>query len=83
MSPDAAARAERQSSKRRKVSPFDGTITVLWISVVLTVSLAGLRQKSPQEIKVLMTPGLLLAFYGLALLARKVGGKFGRVKQRA
>jgi polyferredoxin len=83
LSPDAAARAERQSSKRRKASSFDATITLLWISVVLTISLAGLRQKSPQEIKVLMTPGLLLALYGLALIARKVGGKFGRVKQRA
>jgi hypothetical protein len=80
MSPEAAARAERQTSKRRKLSPFDATITLLWISVVLTVSLAGLRQNSPQEIKVLMTPGLLLAFYGLALIARKAWGRYGRGK---
>jgi polyferredoxin len=83
MSPEAVARAERQTFKRRKLSPFDATITLLWISVVLTVSLAGMRQNSPQEIKVLMTPGLLLAFYGLALIARKAWGKYGPVKQRA
>jgi hypothetical protein len=48
------------------------------VSVVLTFSLAGLRQNSPQAIKVLMTPGLLLAFYGLALIARKGWDKFGK-----
>jgi hypothetical protein len=53
------------------------------VSVVLTFSLAGLRQNSPQAIKVLMTPGLLLAFYGLALMAGKVWAKYGGVKQQA
>jgi polyferredoxin len=77
MSPEAAALAERQTSKRRKLSPFDAIITLLWISVVLTVSLAGLRQNAPQEIKVLMTPGLLLAFYGLALIARRAWASMG------
>ena len=34
------------------------------------------------KIKMLMTPGLLLAFYGLALIARKALSKYGRVKQQ-
>ena len=82
LSPESVARAERQTSKRRKLSAFDAIITLLWVSVVLTVSVAGLRQNSPQEIKVLVTPGLLLVFYGLALMARKVWGKFGEAKQK-
>jgi polyferredoxin len=75
MSPEAAARAERQTSKRRKLSAFDAIVALLWMTVVLTVSLAGLRDNSPQEIKVLMTPGLLLIFYGLALLGQKFWGR--------
>lgn len=72
MSPEAAARAERQTLKRRRLSAFDVIIAALWMSVVLSFSFAGLREDSPQEIKVLMTPGLLLIFYGLALLGRKL-----------
>jgi polyferredoxin len=83
ISPEAAVRAERQTSKRRKLSAFDAIIALLWMSVVLAFSVAGLRQNSPQAIKVLMTPGLLLAFYSLALIARKAWGKYGRVKQQA
>ena len=83
MSPEAAARAERQTSKRRKLSAFDAIIVLLWASVVLTFSVAGLRQNAPQEMKVLMTPGLLLAFYGLALLAKKAWNKVGGVRQQA
>jgi hypothetical protein len=83
MSPEAAVRAERQTSKRRKLSAFDVVIALLWMSVVLAFSVAGLRQNAPQAIKVLMTPGLLLVFYGLALLAREAWRKYGRVKQRA
>lgn len=83
MSLEAAARAERQTTKRRKLSAFDAIIALLWISVVLTFSLAGLRQNSPQAIKVLMTPGLLLAIYGLALTAGNVWNKNGGVKKQA
>jgi hypothetical protein len=43
--------------------------------MVLTVSFAGLQGSSPQEIKVLMTPGLLLIFYGAALLGKKLWEK--------
>jgi hypothetical protein len=80
MSPKAAARAERQTAKRRKISAFDVIIAVLWMSVVLGVSFAGLRENSPQEIKVLMTPGLLLIFYGLVLLGQRIWEK-GRQAQ--
>jgi hypothetical protein len=80
MSPQAATRAERQTYRRRKLSAFDAIIVLLWVSVVLTFWLAGLRQNAPQTVKVLMTPGLLLAFYGLALIARKVWDRFSREK---
>jgi ferredoxin-type protein NapH len=80
MSSEAATRAGRQTSKRRKISAFDVIIALLWIGVVLAFSAAGLRQNSPQAIKALMTPGLLLAFYGLALIARRVWLKYKRVK---
>jgi len=72
MPSEAAGRAKRQTSKRRKLSVFDVIIAMLWMSVVLTVSFAGLSQNPPQEIKVLMTPGMLLIFYGLALLGRRL-----------
>jgi polyferredoxin len=75
MSPEAAARAVRQTAKRRKISAFDAIIAVLWIGVVLGVSVAGLRDNSPQEIKVLMTPGLLLILYALALLGQRIWEK--------
>ena len=55
-------------------------IAVLWMSVVLGVSFAGLRENSPQEIKVLMTPGLLLIFYALVLLGQRIWEK-GRQAQ--
>jgi len=76
MTPEAAIRAERLTSKRRTLSAFDAIIALLWIGVVLTFTFAGLRQNAPQAIKALMTPGLLLVFYGLALIARKVWVKF-------
>ena len=83
MSPEAMVRAERQTFKRRKLSAFDAIIALLWVSVVLAFSFAGLRQNAPQAIKVLMTPGLLLVFYGLALIAKQAWGKYGRAKQQA
>ena len=83
MSPEAATRANRLTIKRRKFSAFDAIIALLWIGVVLAFSIAGLRQNSPQAIKALMTPGLLLVFYGLALIGRKAWNKYGRVKQPA
>jgi polyferredoxin len=83
MSPEAAIRAERQTAKRRRLSAFDAIITLLWIGVVLTFSFAGLRQNAPQAIKAIMTPGLLLVFYGLALMARKIWTKYRPMNQPA
>jgi tryptophan-rich sensory protein len=83
LSTDAAARAERVSLKRRRLSAFDVAIAVLWIGVVLSINLAGVRQNTPQEIKVLMTPGLLLIIYGLALIAQKAWSRLGEREQEA
>jgi ferredoxin len=82
-SPEAMVGVERQTAKRRKPSAFDTIIALLWIGVVLTFSFAGLRQNAPQTIKALMTPGLLLVFYGLALIARKVWHKYSAMKRPA
>jgi hypothetical protein len=70
------------ASKRRKLSAFDVIIASLWIGVVLAFSIAGLQQYTPQEVKVLMTPGLLLVFYGLALITRKAWDTYERLKQK-
>jgi len=76
LSAEAAARAERSSLKRRKLSAFDVAIAVLWISTSVGVTLAGFNQNAPQEMRVLMTPGLLLVFYGLVWLGQKTWSKF-------
>jgi polyferredoxin len=81
MSLRAATNAKRISAKRRKLSKFDIAIALLWVSVVLTFSATGLRQNAPQEIKVIMTPGLLLILYGLALIAQRMWNKLRVVKQ--
>ena len=62
---DAAIRAERSTLKRRKISAFDVSITVIWVSVSLFFFFSGARATSPQEIKVFMSVGLLLIVYGL------------------
>jgi membrane protein DedA with SNARE-associated domain len=62
---DVAMRVERATLKRRKFSAFDGTIIVIWISVSLFFFFSGGRATSPQEIKVVMSVGLLLIVYGL------------------
>jgi polyferredoxin len=80
MCAESANRASQQTAKRRTLSAFDVIIAVLWIGVVLGFSVAGLRQNSPQAIKALMTPGLLLVFYGLALIARKLWDRYGSMK---
>jgi polyferredoxin len=70
LSADAASRAEKASLKRRQLSAFDITITVLWIGVTLFFTFTA-RQGAPQEIKVTMAAGLLLAIYGVVLLVQK------------
>ena len=72
VSVDAGNRAEQFSLKRRKISSFDIAIMVLWISVILFINVAGVSQNSPQEIKVLMTPGLLVVIYGIVWLFRRI-----------
>jgi polyferredoxin len=62
---DAAIRAERSTLKQRKISGFDVIITVIWVGVSLFFFFSGARATSPQEIKVLMSVGLLLIIYGL------------------
>ena len=74
---EAAARAERSSLKRRKISAFDVAIAVLWIGATLGFTFAGVRQGAPQAIKSLMTPGLLLVIYGLVWAAHKAWSKRG------
>ena len=78
LSADAAARAKRASLKRRRLSVFDVSIAMLWIGVTLVINFAGLNQAAPQEIKVFMSPGLLLAIYGLVWMARKALNRVGK-----
>jgi polyferredoxin len=80
LSVDANTRAEQFSLKRRKISSFDVAVMGLWISVTLVFNVAGLAQNSPQEMKVLMTPGLLLVTYGLVWLFKRVWS--ARAKKR-
>jgi len=77
LSADVAARVEQASLKRRKISGFDVTITVLWIGVIVVMNFAGVRQNAPQEIKVLMGPGLLILVYGLVWTVYKTRSRFG------
>ena len=72
---DAAIRSERSTLKRRKISAFDATITVIWVGVSLFFFLSGARATSPQEIKVLMSVGLLLIVYGLVWTIWKILNK--------
>ena len=72
MSPQAVAIAKKLLPERRNSSIFDLSITIFWSSIVLIFFLTGIRQNAPQEIKTIMTPGLLLTIYGLALLGRKI-----------
>ena len=68
---EAVFRAERSTLKRRQLSAFDIAIAVLWISTSVSINLAGINQNAPQELKVLMTPGLLIVCYGLVWLGQK------------
>jgi polyferredoxin len=78
MSPQAVSIANRLLPERRKESGFDIAITIAWTSIVLFFFLTGIRQNAPQEIKTIMTPGLLLIIYGLALILRNNWGRIFR-----
>jgi polyferredoxin len=69
---EAAARAERSTLKRRKLSAFDMSISMIWVSVSVYFFFSGARANAPQEIKVLMSVGLLLIVYGFVWLGEKV-----------
>ena len=72
---EAASRAERSTLKRRQLSGFDVAIAVLWIGTSVSINLAGVNQGAPQELKVLMTPGLLMLSYGLVWLGTQLWSK--------
>jgi len=76
LSDAASSKAERISLKRRKLSAFDIAITVLWASVTIIFFFIGV-QSSSQEIKVLMTPGLLLVTFGLVWIVQKAWSRNG------
>ena len=77
LSSDVAARVEQVSLKRRKSGGFDVGIVVLWIGVIVVMSLAGVRQNAPPEVKVFMGPGLLILVYGLVWAVDKASNMFG------
>jgi polyferredoxin len=68
---EAATRAERSTLKRRKLSAFDVAIVVIWVSVSVFFFFSGARASAPQEIKVLMSVGLLLIVNGVVWLGKK------------
>jgi polyferredoxin len=68
---EAAVRAERSTLKRRKLSAFDVAIMVIWVGVSVFFFFSGTRANAPQEIKVLMSVGLLLIVYSAVWLGQK------------
>jgi Fe-S-cluster-containing hydrogenase component 2 len=81
LSPDAATRAERTTLKRRRISAFDVAITALWIGVTVIFAFSGARQNAPQQIRAVMTPGLLLVIYGLVWVVHRVWSRSEVKKQ--
>ncbi|MFC1803371.1 4Fe-4S binding protein [Thermoproteota archaeon] len=77
LSADIVARVELASLKRRKSSGFDVVIAVMYIGVIVVMNLMGVRQNAPQEVKVLMGPGLLILIYGLVWIVYKASSRFG------
>jgi len=71
LSVDAAARAEKSTLKRRKLSALDVIIAVIWIGVSVFFFFSDVRAYSPQEIKVIMSVGLLIIVYGVVWLGQK------------
>ena len=78
---DAISRAEKSSLKRRRLSTLDIAVTVLWIGVTLVFTFTGASRSAPQEIKVLMSVGLLLVIYGIVRLVQKVKQQFIKERQ--
>jgi polyferredoxin len=81
LSIDTTVKAEQLSLTRRKFSSFDVAVMVLWISATFIFNIVGVSQNSPQEIKVLMTPGLLLVTYGFVWLVQRVWSRWAYMSQ--
>ncbi len=75
LSHDAAVRTERSTRKRRKRSAFDVAITLIWVAVSAFFFFSGARASAPQEMKVVMSVGLLLIVYGLVWTMWKTWNK--------
>lgn len=75
---DAVNRAEKFSLKRMRWSTLDIAVTVLWIGITLVFTFTGTSRGAPQEIKVLMSVGLLLVIYGVVRLAQKAKLRFAK-----
>lgn len=73
---DAAVRADRSTLKRRKLSGFDVAITAGWAGVSLYFFFSGMRATAPQELKAIMSVGLLLLVYWLVWGFRKTWNRF-------
>lgn len=65
LSKKAAGLAERSTLKRRRMTAFDVIITLIWVGVSLFFTFSGVSSNAPQELKVIMSVGLLLIIYAL------------------
>jgi ferredoxin-type protein NapH len=78
----AAARMEKASLERGRLSAIDVAVVVLWVGVTLFFTLTA-RQGAPQEVKVAMSAGLLLMIYAAVRVAQKSWHRFAGQGQRA
>ena len=77
LSADAASKAEKASLKRRQMSAFDITITVLWFGVTLSL-LFNAGPHTPQVMRITMAAVPLLVIYGMMWLGQKAWHRFKR-----
>jgi len=80
---EAVTRAERSTLNRRKLSAFDVSIAVIWVGISLFFFSSGMRASAPQEVKVIMSVGLLLVVYALVWFLWKTWKKFGEGTQKS
>jgi polyferredoxin len=81
LSTDVVNRAKKFSLRRRQRSMLDIVVTVLWVGITLVFTFTGTSRNAPQEIKVLMSVGLLLVIYGVIRLAQKARLWFAKERQ--
>lgn len=77
LSADAASKAEKASLKRRQLSAFDITITVLWFGVTLSL-LFNADPHAPQAMRITMAAVPLLVIYGMVWLGQNAWHRFKR-----